>query len=100
MIDHDFYNCEITVDSGETYRVYANWLHNENLDHWQDFECDAGKTRLFIDSNFNVYSGECMNDHLGHALNGFTVFREPTTCKKERCTGCTDDLTVTKREKP
>ena len=90
------YNCRITLDSGEEYLVYANWLHNEQVDSWQGWTCEAGATRLMIDKNLNVYGGECENDHLGSALGKFTIL-DNTICKRERCTGCTDDLIVAKK---
>lgn len=95
--NHPNYNCEITTESGKTYLVYANWLHNEKLDTWQEWQCEAGSTRLYVDKNLNVWNGECKNDDLGHALNGFEILKH-TICKRNRCTGCTDDLTVTKRK--
>ena len=93
--NHSNYNCEITTDSGEVYQIFANWLHNNKLDAWKGWRCHAGTTRLMIDKNFNVYSGECKNDYLGHAIAGFNLLNE-TICKQETCTGCTDDLMVTK----
>jgi len=91
------YNCCVTTADGEEYLIYANWLHNEGLDTWQGWTCEAGAVRLLIDKDFEIYSGECKNDHLGSALAEFTVL-EHTTCKQSRCTGCTDDLMVTKSE--
>jgi hypothetical protein len=91
------YNCRITTDSGQEYLIYANWLHNEQLDHWTGWNCDAGVTRLLIDKDFEIYSGECKNDHLGSALKDFNIL-DQAVCKQERCTGCTDDLIVTKHK--
>jgi hypothetical protein len=93
--NHQNYNCKITTDSGEGYLVYANWIHNNQLDNWQGWQCEAGATRLFIDKDFSTYGGECKNDYLGSALDGFTIL-DTTICKKIRCTGCTDDLIVAK----
>ena len=90
-----FYNCKVTTDSGE-YLVSANWLHNNNLDHWKGWSCDAGFKRLSIDEKFNVYSGECMNDYLGNLTESWECFNKPTVCQRDRCTGCTDDLLITK----
>jgi hypothetical protein len=95
--NHSNYNCEIETDSGQTYRVFANWMHNQHLDAWQGWQCEAGASRLYIDKNLNVWSGECKNDILGHALDGFEVL-EHTICKRSTCTGCTDDLAVIKRK--
>ena len=94
--DHKNYNCKITTELGEEYLVYANWLHNEHLNNWQGWTCEAGATRLLIDKNFELYSGECKNDHLGSALGEFTIF-DQTICRRERCSGCTDDLLVNKK---
>jgi hypothetical protein len=91
------YNCRITTDTGEEYLVYSTWLHNEQLDQWQGWHCDAGATRLFIDKNFDVYSGECRNDYLGNAIDGFNLL-EHAVCQQERCSGCTDDLVVAKHK--
>ena len=92
--NHQNYNCVVTTDTGEQYSVYANWLHNNQLDNFFDWNCEAGITRLYIDKNLDVYSGECQNNYLG-TIDNF----EPLTgnkCQRTRCTGCTDDLIVTK----
>ena len=91
------YNCTVTTDQGNSYKVYANWIHNNQLDHWQGWECHAGATRLYMDKTFNVWSGECKNDHLGNALTDFDLL-DHTVCKQPTCTGCTDDLVVTKKK--
>jgi hypothetical protein len=95
--NHKNYNCQITTDTGEEYFIYANWLHNNNLDNWKDWYCEAGATRLYIDKDLNIFSGECKNDGLGSALSNFTLL-DHTICKQERCFGCTDDLIVAKKK--
>jgi hypothetical protein len=95
--NHENYNCKIITDSGEEYLIYANWLHNEHMDSWKNWHCEAGATRLLIDKDFGIYSGECKNDYLGNALTDFTVL-EHTICKQDWCTGCTDDLIVAKHK--
>lgn len=95
--DQQYYNCLITLDNNETYKISANWMHNNNLDNFQGWECSAGHLRLSIDKDLNVWSGQCENNLLGHALHGFDVFSEPTICNRLRCTGCTDDLLVAKQ---
>lgn len=94
--NHENYNCEIVTESGKSYRVYANWLHNESLDHWQGWECSAGSSRLYVDKNLQVWGGECRNDSLGHALTDFQILNS-TICKKNVCGGCTDDLVISKK---
>jgi hypothetical protein len=96
--NHRYYNCEITLDNGETYRVGANWLHNEKLDDWFGWTCDAGHKRISIDKDFDVRSAVCHNDYLGNIFTGWDILPVPTVCKKDRCTGCTDDLLITKKE--
>ena len=96
MENHKNYNCRVTTDTGEEYLLYANWLHNEKLDNWQGWICEAGSTRLLIDKNLEIHSGECHNDYLG-TVDNFTLL-EQTTCRRERCTGCTDDLIVAKHK--
>jgi hypothetical protein len=91
------YNCRITTDTGDEYLIYSTWLHNEQLDQLKGWHCDAGHTRLFIDKNFDVYSGECHNDHLGNALDDFSLL-DHAVCQQQRCSGCTDDLVVAKHK--
>ena len=95
--DHDNYNCVVTTDNGVEHRVYANWMHNNQLDNWQGWRCAAGESRFYIDSNFDVWSGECKNDFLGNAQTQWQT-KTDTVCKRETCTGCTDDLLATKHQ--
>lgn len=95
--DHSNYNCIITTDTGDVHRVYANWLHNNDLDHWKGWSCDAGNTRFYIDKNFDIWSGLCQNDYLGNALTEWST-KSNTICQQNTCNGCTDDL-ITKKEK-
>ncbi len=97
--NHKFYNCRIILNNEQTFNINANWLHNENLDHWKDWECNTGYTRLNIDSNFDVYNGECFNNHLGNLITNWNLLSSPTICNQYRCTGCTDDLLTFKKEK-
>ena len=94
--NHNNYNCRVTLESGEQYQVFSNWIHNQGLDHWRNWICHAGNKRLHIDKDFNVFGGECRNDHLGSAIGNFEML-DNTICRKDRCTGCTDDLMVEKR---
>lgn len=96
--DHEFYNCEVILDNGTKYNINANWLHNEKLNYWKNWQCEAGFNRIFIDADSNVYSGQCFNDSLGNLQTGWDVLNTPTICKRERCTGCTDDLLAEKQE--
>ena len=93
--DHTNYNCAVTLDDGRTVKVYASWLHNERLDQWQGWICAAGAKRLYVDKNFDVYSGECRNDYLGSVIEGFSLLPN-TVCRQSTCSGCTDDLLVEK----
>ena len=78
--------------------VSANWLHNENLDNWQGWECDTGFNRIYIDKDLNVYNGECKNDYLGNIFTSWELLNGSTICKQKRCSGCTDDLIQNKKE--
>ena len=89
------YNCEITLDNGESYLVYANFMHNNHLDSWHGWSCSAGDTRFYIDKDFKIWSGECKNDHLGNVLGDWNT-KIDTLCKRNTCTGCTDDLVTEK----
>jgi hypothetical protein len=96
--NHTYYNCEITLDTGDKYQVDANWIHNQQLDNWQGWECNAGVDRIYIDSNLEIFVGECMNARLGGMSTGWATLSAPGICQKTRCTGCTDDLLITKKE--
>jgi hypothetical protein len=95
---HQYYNCEIEVSGGRKYRVEANWIHNNNLDNWHGWECDIGVTRLYINSDNEVYGGQCLVSHLGNLNTDWTLNQTPVTCTRQRCTGCTDDLMISKRK--
>jgi len=93
--DHKNYNCIVTTEEGTQHRVYSNWLHNQDLDHWQGWHCDAGYNRFYIDKDFNVWDGECQNTLLGNALEKWSTSPN-TVCTRVTCTGCTDDLSTKK----
>jgi hypothetical protein len=95
MLKHENYNCRVTDEQGQEHLVYANWIHNERLDTWQGYRCDAGHTRFYIDKNFDAWSGECKNNYLGNVLDTWSS-KPDTVCKQTTCTGCTDDL-ITKK---
>lgn len=96
--NHDNYNCEVTLDNGEKYLVYADWLHNSRINYWKNWQCEAGVNRILVTENFDVFSGECKNDYLGNLFGEFKTLNE-NFCKRDRCTGCTDDLIVKKYKK-
>lgn len=96
--DHFNYNCVVTNEQGQTRKVYANWLHNNHLDSWKDWRCNAGHTRFYIDKHFDIYSGECRNDLLGNILQDWQI-KTDSVCHQTTCTGCTDDL-ITKKFLP
>ena len=98
LTEHEFYNCKIELDNGNSHLIAGNWLHNQNLDHWKGWHCDAGYSRIYIDSDNNVYSGQCVNDHLGKLGSDWQLLFGPTVCKQDRCNGCTDDL-IAKKQK-
>ena len=55
------------------------------------------KIRGTIDSDLSVWSGECKNQLLGHAVKRFELNSQTAPCHRPRCTGCTDDLIVAKK---
>ena len=95
---HEFYNCELTLCDQQKFRVDAQWLHNQNLDSWLGWQCEAGLSRLYIDTDNNVYGGQCQNDHLGNLTSGWQLLDQPTVCHRSRCSPCTDDLIVAKNK--
>ena len=98
MIDDLNYNSKVTFDDGTTSLIYANRLHNEEVDYWQAWHCDAGVNYIYIYQN-EVYSGECVNDKLGVLDKDWELFDNYTICHLPRCSGCTTDL-MQKKQKP
>ena len=96
--NHKNYNCEITLDDGRKYLVNAKWIQKSNLNFWESWKCEVGVTRIMIDSDLTVYSGECLNDKLGDLLNGWELLTESATCKRIKCAGSAIDLMVSKRK--
>ncbi len=96
MQNHKFYNCKIELVDGSSHLIDANWLHNNDLDQWKGWQCNAGYNRLHIEADLSVYSGACMNDYLGKLNEEWSLLPGPTTCTKDRCTGATDDLLINK----
>jgi hypothetical protein len=94
--NHPTYNCRVTLADGNEYQMYASWLANNDQHHWQGWHCEAGVTRIHIDKNLQVWSGECNNDRLGDIFTGWDLFDGHSVCHRETCTGCTDDLLAAK----
>lgn len=97
--NHTNYNCDIVLDTGETFKVYSQWLSNEQTFHWKNWKCDAGFKRLFIDVKEEVYGGVCLNDHLGNLSSGWNLLESQTVCQQESCSPNTDDLVIFKQQK-
>ena len=93
--NHSNYNCKVTLDTGEQFLVYGQWIHNQKLDHWQGWQCDAGLKKFYIDKNFDIWDGLCQNKILGNIFDDWNVLNN-NICQKETCVGCTDDLIATK----
>lgn len=90
------FNCKIVTDQNREFYVYANWIHNQGLDYWQGWSCEAGQTRISIDGNLDVFGGACLNDKLGNIKTGWDLLTSNTQCRRERCSPCTDDLITEK----
>lgn len=89
-------NCEIFYDDGSSEKVYANWIHNNKLDYWKGWKCNAGVTRIHVLDNFDVYDGTCYNCYLGNLDTEWNI-KDQNICQKNRCSGCTDDLMLEKK---
>jgi hypothetical protein len=97
--NHTNYNCEITLDSGETYKVFSQWLSNEKLHNWKGWECNAGVTRLYITADEEVYSAVCQHDRLGNMRTGWEMPSAATICQRDTCIPNTDDLLTFKQQR-
>ena len=96
--NHTNYNCEITLDDGETFKVFSQWLSNQKLYQWKNWNCDAGFRRLYIDVQEEVYGGVCRNEHLGNLKSGWALLNDKTVCQQDHCTVNTDDLVIFKQQ--
>lgn len=96
--NHTNYNCNIHLDDGETIKIYSQWLSNQELNHWKDWECDAGFKRIYINVNEEVYGSVCENDYLGNLQTGWAILEEKTRCRQDRCSANTDDLVIFKQQ--
>ena len=94
--NHENYNCRAILDDGNAYFVYANWFSNHDLHHWQGWHCESGVSRIMIDKDLKIWNGDCKNDLLGDVAQGWRLFDDFTICRREKCTGCTDDLLTAK----
>lgn len=92
------HNCKVDLSDGTSVNIHANQLHNLGIDLFNDWECNAGYDRISIMVDGSIYSGNCMNDYLG-TINNWQLLPAPTICKLTTCTGCTDDLMITKWKK-
>lgn len=92
-------NCLVELDNGVQVAIYANQLHNKELDRWEGWTCWAGMTRLYVDHDGNVWTCEGRNHHLGNISSGWQLLTKPGTCCRNRCGPCTDDLVTEKYEK-
>lgn len=86
------YNCKVTTADGEELLIFSDNLQINDLDQFKEWSCEAGSTQIMIDFDLRVYGGECMNDFLGSAIDGFSLLSSRTICTKDRCSGCTEDL--------
>ncbi len=98
LTDHNNYNCVVKTATGETYKIYANYLHNEGIDNWRGWQCEAGYVRIYINDVQDVYSGQCLNQNLGNLNTTWNLNTQATPCNRDTCTGCTDDLITAKRK--
>lgn len=85
------YNARVVFEDNTDVLIYVNRLNNENLTAWKDWKCAAGATAIYIYKN-QVYGGECRNDLLGYLDQDWNLIDNYTTCKLDRCSGCTTDL--------
>lgn len=98
--NNPYYNCQVEYINGDCVNIAAIDLHMNNLDYWHDWWCAAGRDRIYVDDQLNIWSGECKNDQLGSALNDeLKLLENGTICQRNRCSYCDDDLMVSKNKR-
>ena len=91
----------MTANNGETVPIKSSRLWDLGLAEFQDWECSAGMTYVFIDHDLQVYGGQCREAPLGHLMHSdFALNRQPVKCSREVCTPCDSDLYVAKWRRP
>jgi MoaA/NifB/PqqE/SkfB family radical SAM enzyme len=96
--NHINYNCEITLEDGETFKVYSQWLNNEELNYWKGWECSAGRLAIVIKPNDDVYGCVKKHDYLGNLNNEWDLMKSPVICRFDRCAVNTLELSLPKQK--
>jgi len=88
------YNCIVIDTENVEHRVNSKQLYVKKLNAFKDWFCNVGIDRISIEKDL-VYGGECRNDFLG-TVDNWELLKEPTICKREFCTACSQDLLISK----
>lgn len=89
-------NCIVEFSDGTSQLVDARELLINGLAKWEGWHCKAGSSRIMIEADLSVYSGECLNDKLGNLKTGWELLPAHTICKRAQCTGDVSDLIIDK----
>ena len=90
------YNCIAEDENGRLYKIHADQLRNKGMNHFLGWECDVGISRIFIDVDQTIWSGACHNTKLGEGTD-WQLLDSPDICRRDKCSGCTDDLLIRKK---
>jgi hypothetical protein len=90
-------NCVVEFSDGSVQSIDARELLVNGLANWQGWECQVGTSRIVIEANLAVYSGECLNDKLGDLQTGWELMTGPAICRRKTCTGNVEDLYIDKQ---
>jgi len=91
-------NCNAILElaNGETIEIFADNLVQKNLNHFKGWQCNAGVERIYIESDFTVYSGQCKNNILGNLFDeNFSLIEDYVLCEQNSC-DCAGDIYTTK----
>lgn len=92
----DNYNIQALDTDGTQHLMHANQIERADLHHFLGWRCHAGLDYVYINEDGEVWGGMCMNDSLGNLSNDPSLLSEPTTCRRDTCSTCADDLSVAK----
>lgn len=94
----DNYNVVVLDDQGQEHLMHANQLQDWNLHYWAGWSCNAGVDYIYVTEDGRCWGSQCENDYLGNVNeHPIKLLTNPTICRQNHCTGCTNDLTVSKR---
>ena len=88
-------NTELTLDDGSRVLVHSQTFTNLHLNNFPGWKCNAGKDRIFINVDGEVYGGMCRMVEKGNIRKELKLSEQPVVCDGRDC-HCMSDIIVKK----